>query len=70
MMSEKTQVPMNEALKATVVTSDAGVVEGIFLSYEDALYWARNHRMDIHNLREGYVTERDGMTKVKNPYGA
>jgi hypothetical protein len=79
-MSEKPAVPVREEfqkiygqgreLKITVVTSDAGVVEGLFTTYEDALCWARQHRMDIPNLREGFVTERDGTTRVWASYGA
>ena len=41
--------------KITVCTSDAGVVEGVFSSYELALAWAREHQMGIPNLREGVL---------------
>jgi len=41
--------------KITVCTSDAGVVEGVFSSYDLALVWAREHQMGISNLREGVL---------------
>src|ERR1700744_6109055 len=52
-------------IKPAVVTSDAGVVEGIFLSYESALAWAKEHRMNENNIRGGGVPFHD-VTFPKN----
>lgn len=40
-------------MQPAVVTSDAGVVEGIFTSYESAIEWAKKHRMNESNVRGG-----------------
>lgn len=42
-----------EGLRPAVVTSDAGVIEGIFTSYYAALAWAESHGMGIANVRGG-----------------
>lgn len=42
-----------DEMQPAVVTSDAGVVEGIFTSYEAALKWAKQHQMNERNIRGG-----------------